>query len=280
MFIRVVVLMLMSSSLLAATATAQPQVVVSTAVAAPGEQVSAAITGDPGAYYALLGSPVNNGGNFTAERLRLGREVVMVSTGIIGGDGQAAVSIQPPFVGTVLDRYYIQVVTSQSSQFTTLEASETVVIRNRDLVEGLEGPPGPQGPAGPPGLQGPAGPQGPAGVQGLTGLRGPSDAWRTGNNLTIPVGDFVLLTQVQIANDGPFDVGMTCNLYFSGVYGGITYSSASTEVRSGRRGTVFMLGYADIVNGTGTITGSCGSLPAGVTATFHITAIQVGTMHQ
>jgi hypothetical protein len=41
-----------------------------------------------------------------------------------------------------------------------------------------------------------------------------------------------------------------------------------------------MLGYADIVNGTGTITGSCGSLPAGVTATFHMTAIQVATMHQ
>ncbi len=277
MFKRVLVLMLLSSSLLTATATAQPHVVVSTTVAAPGEQVSVAITGDPGAYYALLGSPVNNDGNFTATRLRLGHEVVVLSTGIIGGDGQAAVSIQPPFVGTVLDRYYIQVVASFSSQFNTLEASETVVIRNRDLVEGLEGPPGPQGPAGPTGLQGPAGP---AGVQGLTGPRGPSDAWRTGNNLTIPVGDFVLLTQVQIANDGPFDVGMTCNLYFSGTYGGITYSPASTEVRSGRRGTVFMLGYADIVNGTGTITGSCGSLPAGVTATFHITAIQVATMHQ
>ena len=85
---------------------------------------------------------------------------------------------------------------------------------------------------------------------------------------------------MQITNDGPYDVGMTCNLYFSGTYGGITYAPASTEVRSGRRGTLFMLGDADIVNGTGTITGSCGSLPAGVTATFHITAIQVGTLHQ
>lgn len=280
MFKRVLVLTLLSSSLLSATATAQPQLVASTTVAGPGEQVAVGITGDPGAYYALLGSPLDSGGNFTAERLKLGREVVMLSTGIIGGDGQAAVSIQPPFVGTVLDRYYIQVVTSFSSQFNTLEASDTLVIRNRDLVEGLEGPPGPQGPAGPTGLQGPAGPQGPAGVQGLTGPRGPSDAWRTGNNLTIPVGDFVLLIQVQIANDGPYDVGMTCNLYFSGTYGGITYPHAATEVRSGRRGTLFMLGYADIVNGTGTITGSCGSLPAGVTATFHMTAIQVGTMHQ
>jgi hypothetical protein len=42
---------------------------------------------------------------------------------------------------------------------------------------------------------------------------------------------------------------------------------------------VTFIGSADIVNGTGTITGSCGSLPTGVTATFHIAAIQVATMH-
>jgi len=41
-----------------------------------------------------------------------------------------------------------------------------------------------------------------------------------------------------------------------------------------------MIGTSDIQSGTGTITGSCGALPAGVTATFHIGAIQVATMHQ
>jgi hypothetical protein len=41
-----------------------------------------------------------------------------------------------------------------------------------------------------------------------------------------------------------------------------------------------MIGTSDILGGTGTITGNCGALPAGVTATFHISAIQVGTIHQ
>lgn len=276
---RLLALTLLNSSLLAASAAAQPQVAISTSVARPGEQVAVTITGYPGAYYALLGSAVDNGGIFTDVRLRLGRDVVILSSGMIGGDGQAAVGIVPPFVGSVLDRYYIQVVTSFSPQFNTLEASPAVVIRNRDLVEGLQGPPGPQGPAGPTGLQGPAGPQGPAGVQGFTGPRGPSDAYRAGGSLTIPVGDFILMTQVQIVNNSPYEVGMTCNLHFSGVYGGITYAPAAADVRSGRRETLFILGEADIVNGTGTITGSCGPLPAGVTATFHITAIQVAAIH-
>jgi hypothetical protein len=67
-------------------------------------------------------------------------------------------------------------------------------------------------------------------------------------------------------------------LYFSGTYGGIGYAPAWTGVRSGRKGNVTMLGTADISNGTETITGSCGSLPTGVTATFHITAIQVANL--
>jgi hypothetical protein len=99
------------------------------------------------------------------------------------------------------------------------------------------------------------------------------------NGLTVPVGKFILIIQVKLANDGPFEVGMTCNLHFSGTYGGITYASASGSVRSGRRNTLIMTGTADIVNGTGTITGNCGSLPTGVTATFHMTAIQVERIH-
>ena len=88
------------------------------------------------------------------------------------------------------------------------------------------------------------------------------------------------MTQVQIENASAVEVGMTCNLHFTGVYGGIVYSPASESVRAGRKGSLTMLGRSDIVNGTGTITGECGALPAGITATFHITAIQVGTIHQ
>ncbi len=282
MFRRVLVLTQLASVLLVASAAAQPQISLSSSVVAPDESVAVTITGQPGAYYALLGSSVNSGASFAGVRLKLGRDVVSLATGTLGGDGQATVSIVPPFLGTVLDRYYIQAVTSFSPQFDPLEASAVAVIRNGDLVTGLEGPPGPEGPAGPIGPTGPTGPQGPAGPtgpQGFTGPRGPSDAWRAGNGLTVPVGKFILIIQVQLANDGPYEVGMTCNLYFSGTYGGITYAPASGSVRSGRRNTLIMTGTADIVNGTGTITGSCGSLPTGVTATFHMTAIQVEKIH-
>lgn len=285
MFRRVMVLTLLASVLLVASAAAQPQISMPSSVVAPEESVAVTIAGQPGAYYALLGSSVNSGVSFAGVRLKLGRDVVNLASGTLGGDGQATVSIVPPFLGTVLDRYYIQAVTSFSPQFDPLEVSAVAVVRNGDLVTGLEGPPGPEGPAGPAGPIGPAGPTGPqgpagpTGPQGFTGPRGPSDAFRAVNSLTVPVGKFVLLIQVQLVNDSLVEVGMTCNLYFNGTYGGITYSPASGSVRPGRRDSLVMFGTADIVNGTGTITGSCGSLPTGVTATFQMKAIQVANIH-
>jgi hypothetical protein len=120
---------------------------------------------------------------------------------------------------------------------------------------------------------------GAAGPQGLTGARGPSDGWLAGNTLVLPVGDFFLITQVQIENNSDGEVGMTCNLFFSGNNGGIAFAPASGSVQSGRKGSLTMIGTSNILSAPGTITGTCGALPAGVTATFHIGAIQVGTMH-
>ena len=234
----------------------------------------------PGAFYAVLGSTVNDGGAFARENLKLNRDVVLLSTGTLDGAGQATVGVKPPFVGTVLDRFYLQAATSFSARFDTLETSEAAVVRNGDLVKGLEGPPGPAGPEGPVGPIGPVGPAGPAGPQGLTGPRGPSDAWFAGNNLVLPVGNFFLMTEVQIDNESASDINLICQLSFSGSNGGITFAPAAGSVQSGREGTLTFLGTANVGSGTGTITGSCGSLPASVTATFHIGAIQVAVMHQ
>jgi hypothetical protein len=277
---------LLIGSFFAATATAQPQISLSTTVANPAQSVAVTITGQPGDHFALLGSTVNSGADYAGVRLRVGRDVAILSTGTLNGSGQAIVSFIPPFVGSVIDRYYVQAVTSPSPQFDPLEGSAAAVIRNGDLVTGLEGPmgpegpPGPQGPVGPVGPIGPEGPIGPRGLQGFTGPRGPSDGWRTGGTMTLPVGDYLMIAQVQIQNTGPFEVGMTCNLHFTGTFGGITYAPASITVGSNRRTNAVILGNVDIVNGTGTITGSCGSLPAGVTATYHLAAIQVGALHQ
>ena len=275
---RVFVFTVLASCLVAASAAEQPQLALSSTVVAPGESVAITVTGAPGALYALLGSSVDEGGSFAREGLKLRQGVALVATGALDGAGQATLNVRPPFLGTVLDRYYFQAATSFTPRFDTLESSAAAIVRNGDLVKGLEGPPGPQGPAGPAGEAGPVGPTGPTGPQGLTGPRGPSDAWRGGSSVVLPVGDFFLITQVQIANNSPYEVGMTCNLSFSGTYGGIVYAPASVSVESGRKGSLTFTGAADIVNGTGTITGNCGALPAGVTATFHIGAIQVATM--
>lgn len=255
----------------------EPQVSLSSQVVEPKGTVVVTISGAPSTFFALLGSTVDDGTSFTADRLKLKRGVVILEKGMLDGNGQAVVNVVPPFAGSELDRYYVQAVTSFAPDYAGSVASSAAVIRNGDLVKGLEGPPGPQGPQGP---AGPAGPQGPTGPQGLTGPRGPSDAWRGGSSLALPVGNFVLMNQVQITNQGPYDVGFTCNLYFSGGSGGISYPPGYASVRSGTRSTITIVAMADVTYGTGTFTSSCGSLPAGVTVTSHLTAIQVATIHQ
>jgi hypothetical protein len=212
---------------------------------------------------------------------------VLLGTGSLNSNGEAVINVKPPFVGSVLDRYYVQLVTSMSPNFDTFEASAAAVIRNGDLVTGLEGPPGPagpEGPAGPAGPQGPigaTGPQGPAGPigpQGFTGPRGPSDGWSTKNPLTLPVGKYLVWVFVQLTNDSLVEVGMTCNLFRSGGAGGSGWVPAVEHVRAGRRNTFVMMGYVEVDAATNVVTGTCGSLPAGVTASFHTSAIQVTTL--
>lgn len=276
------VLVLLSAAVLSAAASAsaqQPQVSVAPTVVRPGESVTVTITGAPGAFFAVLGSDVNTGQSFAGDHLKVDKDVTIVATGELDAAGQATIKAIPPFVGTALDRFYFQAVTSFQPKFDSLEASSAVVVRNGDLVTGLEGPPGPIGPIGPAGPAGLIGPVGPAGPQGFTGPRGPSDAWFAGNTVVLPVGDFFLITQVQIENNSGADIGLTCNLSFSGSDGGISFAPASVSVPAGRKGNLAMLGTGNVQNGTGTITGSCGSLAAGVTATVHIGAIQVGTIH-
>jgi hypothetical protein len=277
MIIRALVYSTLVSGLAAASAAAQPQIALARSVVAPGESVAVTVTGAPGASYALLGSSVDTGESFARDGLKTGRDVVIVTTGTLDGAGEATVNVTAPFVGTVLDRYYFQAVTSFSTRFSTLEASAAAVVRNGDLVKGLEGPPGPVGPAGPAGQPGPTGP---IGAPGATGPRGPSDAWVGGNTVVLPAGNFILMTQVQVANTTGSDAAVTCNLSFTGNNGGIAFAPAGTSVPGGRQGNVTILGTSDIQSGPGTITGNCGALPGGVTATFHITAIQTGTIHQ
>jgi Collagen triple helix repeat (20 copies) len=289
---RVLIAVCIASSL-AATASAQPQIAVSTTVVAPGENVTITVTGAPGEFYALLGSSVNSGFSHSGVALGVGTDVAILSSGRLDGTGRADVRVAPPFVGTIFDRYYVQAVTSVAPNFNPLQASRVGIVRNSDLVNGLTGPQGPQGvpgtagpsgPTGQPGAAGalgppgPTGSPGPTGPAGPTGPRGPSDAWR-GNSLTLPSGRYILIARVQIQNNSLVEVGMVCNLSFAGTNGGITFGPAFGDVRASRRDTMTILGDADVISGIGTITGNCGALPGGVTATFSMTAIQVTTIH-
>lgn len=186
MFIRVVVSASLASFLLVTAASAQPQISLPTTVVSPGESVTVAVTGAPGEFFAVLGSTVNGGFSYAGVALGVGTDVVILAQGVLGGSGQVSVDVVPPFNGTLLDRYYLQAVTSTASNFVPPQPSQGRVVRNGDLVldvpgtVGPEGPPGPPGPAGatgavgPEGAPGPQGPTGPAGPQGTTGSAGPA----------------------------------------------------------------------------------------------------------
>ena len=163
----------------AASAFAQPQISLSTTVVTPGERVTVTVAGTPGEFYAVLGSTVNRGFAYSGIALGVGNDVVILARGVLNASGQANAQVLPPFAGTVLDRYYIQAVSSPTDDFVPLQQSATRAVRNGDLVLGLpatSGPAGPPGPTGASGPPGPSGPQGPAGPAGPAGPRGPSGA--------------------------------------------------------------------------------------------------------
>lgn len=180
----------LAGALLAVTSPAfaqSPTLSLSSDTAMPGQAVQVTIEGQPGQLFALGGSSVNAGAAYLGVPLALGPDGVFLATGVIDGTGRAVVPVTPPFVGTVLDRYYLQAATA-AGPAGPIAVSNGVVVRNGELISALTGPPGPAGPQGPigpagpagppgePGAIGPIGPQGPAGPQGAVGPEGPQGA--------------------------------------------------------------------------------------------------------
>lgn len=133
MFTRVLFAAALASTLSAAAVSAQPRSSVSTAVAKPGDPVTVSVSGPPRAFFAVLGSSVGSGFTFAGVSLGVGRDVVVLAQGVLDASGDAAVAVVPPFAGTVLDRYYLQAVTSAVPTFVPLRAALPHVIRNGDL---------------------------------------------------------------------------------------------------------------------------------------------------
>jgi hypothetical protein len=180
MIIRVLIAAVVASTLVVASASAQPQIALSTSVVVPGESVTVTVTGRPGEFYAVLGSSVNGGFSYAGVALGVGNDVVILAQGVLSGSGERSIDVVPPFSGTILDRYYLQVVTSSAQNFVPPQPSQVRAVRNGDLVsglpatQGLQGPPGPTGPVGAAGPVGPVGATGPQGAMGPVGPQGPA----------------------------------------------------------------------------------------------------------
>ncbi len=144
-----------------------PGVTLSKTVVTPGGATIVTVTGAPGENFAILGSSKGSGFAYGGVQFSVGADFVLLAFSSLDGSGRAVVSVTPPFSGTELDRYYIQVATSPSPAFQPLRVSAGQVLLNADL-SGLAAAIG-AGPAGPTGPQGPAGVQGPAGATGPTG---------------------------------------------------------------------------------------------------------------
>ena len=66
---RVLSVAIIACALFAAPASAQPQISLSTTVARPGEAVTITVNGDPGVYFAVIGSSVNGGFSYAGVAL-------------------------------------------------------------------------------------------------------------------------------------------------------------------------------------------------------------------
>lgn len=171
MLIRIAFAIALTGTLNSAAASAQTQSSVSTTTASPGDRVTVSVTGAPRAYFAVLGSSVGGGFSYAGVSLGVGNDLAVLAHGVLDANGRASVSVVPPFTGTVLDRYYLQAITSAAPTFIPPQTAPAHIIRNGDLALGPPdgGAQGPAGPAGPVGATGPAGPIGATGPQGPSG---------------------------------------------------------------------------------------------------------------
>ena len=243
-----------------------PVIQAASTTVSPGQSVAVQLVGAPFAHFALIGSATNAGFSYAGVALAVGTDVVVLTTGVLDGTGIATIVVTPPFLGTTLDRYYIQGATAASPSFAGLVASAGLVLRNADLISGLAGPEGPPGPAGPPGLPGPVGltgpagpigpigatgPPGPAGAPGATGATGPSGPpgpgvlpW-TGSTHDLAAGAGAVLSFTcgtgpplsmtcgyQPTDNGSFDIRIAFAGYATGNNGQCTMWNSGTVTRT------------------------------------------------
>ena len=110
-----------------------PTVQLSRTVVVPGTATLVTITGQPGENFAIVGSSRGSGFAYAGVNFSVGADFVILAMSTLDANGRAVVSVTPPFAGTELDRYYLQVATSPSPAFQPLRVSTGAVLVNADL---------------------------------------------------------------------------------------------------------------------------------------------------
>jgi hypothetical protein len=225
--------------LTAGAASAQPQLTLSAAAVAPGQPVTATVTGTPGRFFALIGSSVNAGFSYAGVPLSVGADVVILHLGQLPGSGTASVQFTPPFTGTIFDRYYVQAVTSTAPNFVPPEPGQSAVVRNSDVVSASLG-------------------------VARTGLV----------TLNVPAGSYVLHGVVQVGNTTGTDFAASCR--FNAPSG--TFYDSALFVPAGRSQTMPLLGVMTASSSV-TVSVTCTpSPPAGVAFTPAIVAVPAASI--
>ncbi len=120
---------------LSAVAAAQPTITSSATRVTPGATVTLTVDGTAGQHYAVIASAVGAGFSYGGVALAVGPDVQIISQGVIGMTGSVAIGFTPPFLGTTLDRYYVQAVTATNPSFVPPVPSAGLILRNADSAE-------------------------------------------------------------------------------------------------------------------------------------------------
>lgn len=116
-------------------AAAQPTISASTDVVTPGQAVNVTITGTPGQNFAVVGSTVGAGLSYAGVAFSVGSaDLTVIAVGVLSGAGTAVVPVVPPFLGSTIDRYYVQGATSSSPAFVPVAVTSGLILRNRDSL--------------------------------------------------------------------------------------------------------------------------------------------------
>lgn len=104
-------------------------------VVPPGGTTDVTVDGSPGTIFALAMSTQNLGLSHAGTTLALGTDFAVVQLGALPASGRVVVQVTPPFA--LRDRIYLQAVSSSTASFSSITASNSLVLVNSQIASVL-----------------------------------------------------------------------------------------------------------------------------------------------